>query len=89
MRVGIINGVAQVDASDGQNATNYASVKSYGAWKVPVTGAVAVGDPIYIEDGALTASEGGALWGVALNAQATDGELVVRVIPESPEPSED
>ena len=86
VRVGEINGVAQVDEGDGQNAKGYASIKSHGAWKVPVTGAVAsVGDPIYIsEAGVLSADSTGARWGVALGTQAGDGELVVEIVPHSP-----
>ena len=84
VRVGIINGVAQVNVGDGQNIAGYASVKSYGAFLVPVAGAVAVGDPIYIADGELSTDDAGELWGVALQAQAADGQITVRVIPESP-----
>lgn len=82
VRVGILNGVAQVGVGEGQNTTGYASVKLNGAWKVPVVGAVAkVGDPIYIDSaGALTATAtGNDLWGAALQTQATDGEIVVKV----------
>lgn len=86
VRVGIINGVAQVNEGDGQNATGYASIKSHGAWKVPVTGAVAaIGDPIYISDaGVLSADATGDLWGAALGTQAGDGELVVEIVQHAP-----
>lgn len=82
VRVGILNGVAQTSEGDGQNAPGYASVKLNGAHKVPVEGAVAdVGDPIYITSaGELTATAtGNDLWGAALQTQAADGEIVVKV----------
>lgn len=82
VRVGILNGVAQTTEGDGQNADGYASIKLNGAHKVAVTGAVAnVGDPIYITSaGVLTATAtGNDLWGAALQTQAADGEIVVKV----------
>lgn len=87
VRVGIINGVAQTNEADGQNAAGYASIKSHGAWKVPVTGAVAeIGDPIYITSAnVLTATEtGNALWGAALQTQAADGEIIVEIASHTP-----
>lgn len=82
VRVGILNGVAQVTVGEGQNATGFASVKLNGAHKVPVVGAVAaIGDPIYItSDGALTSTAlGNDLWGAALGTQVATGEIVVKV----------
>lgn len=86
VRVGIINGVAQVNEGDGQNAPGYASIKSHGAWLVPVTGAVAaIGDPIYIDaTGELSADDTGDLWGAALQTQAADGEIVVEIVQHAP-----
>ena len=81
VRVGIINGVAQTNEGDGQNAPGYASIKSHGAWKLPVEGAVtAIGDPIYISaTNELSATTVGDLFGAALQTQAADGEIIVEI----------
>jgi len=86
VRVGIINGVAQTDEGDGQNKNGFASIKSHGAWKVPVTGAVtSIGEPIYIDGtGTLSTTATGDLWGAALQTQATDGEILVEIVQHAP-----
>lgn len=66
------------------NQPGYASVATDGAWNVPVasSGAVAVGDLIYITSGnALTATAtGNKIWGTSLQARtATSGNLIVRI----------
>jgi hypothetical protein len=67
------------------NANGYASVACDGAWSVPVTssGAVAVGDLIYITgaNALNTTASGNKVWGKALQARSgTSGNLVVRII---------
>src|SRR5690606_29162148 len=75
VRVGILNGVAQTNrasATDwaGGNAVGEASVWLDGSHYLPVTGAVeAIGQAVYIADGALTATApeaDGVVFGAAL-----------------------
>lgn len=86
VRVGVLNGVAQTDratANDwgGGNTTGEASVWLDGSHHLPVTGAVEnVGQAVYITDGALTATEGGDLFGAALATQTGDGTIPVKII---------
>ena len=90
VRVGVLNGVAQTDRATtanwgGGNAEGHASVWLDGSHTFPVTGAVTeVGQAIYITDGALTATAGGALFGAALATQAEDGDLPVKIIAITP-----
>lgn len=92
VRVGILNGVAQTNVATtddwaGGNPVGQATVWLDGSHTLPVTGAVAaVGAPIYIEDGALTTTAGGALFGAALATQTGDGSIPVRIIPATPAP---
>jgi predicted RecA/RadA family phage recombinase len=87
VKVGVLNGVAQTDRATasnpgGGNPDGHASVWLDGSHHFPVTGAVdAVGQAIYIADGALTATaEGGTLFGAALETQAGDGTIPVKII---------
>ena len=86
VRVGILNGVAQTNratATDwaGGNVEGEATVWLDGSHHLPVTGAVeAVGDPIYLADGALSATGTGAPFGAALATQAGDGTIPVKII---------
>ncbi|MDN5687123.1 MAG: DUF2190 family protein [Brachybacterium sp.] len=87
VRVGILNGVTQTSratASEwgGGNESGEASVWLDGSHHLEVTGAIdAVGQAVYIADGALTATaEGGALFGAALATQAGDGTIPVKII---------
>lgn len=78
----VFAGVAQPTGGIG-NAPGYTSVKTSGAWKVPVTGVLNVGDPVYIKgDGTLVAtSTGNFLWGVALRAKtAPVAPVTVRLL---------
>ena len=89
VRVGILNGVAQTNrasATDwaGGNKVGEATVWLDGSHHLPVTGAVAaVGDAVYIVDGALTATApetGPVVFGAALATQAGDGTIPVKII---------
>lgn len=89
VRVGILNGVAQTNrasATDwaGGNAVGEATVWLDGSHHLEVTGAVeAIGQAIYIADGALTATEpeaDGAVFGAALATQAGAGTIPVKII---------
>ncbi|MFC0673545.1 capsid cement protein [Brachybacterium hainanense] len=91
VRVGILNGVAQTNVATaddwaGGNALGHATVWLDGSHVLPVAGAVTeVGAPIYIADGSLSATAGGALYGAALATQAADGSIPVRIIPATPD----
>lgn len=63
--VGALVGIALTDRDDDGEAT----VRMRGVYSVEVAGAATVGGPVYIEDGALTTSEGGTLWGHAISAK--------------------
>ncbi|UVY83800.1 DUF2190 family protein [Brachybacterium sp. NBEC-018] len=89
VRVGILNGVAQTNRATstdwaGGNLPGEASVWLDGSHYLPVTGAVeAIGQAIYIADGALTATEpetDGVVFGAALATQAGDGTIPVKII---------
>lgn len=87
VRVGILNGVAQTNRASstdwaGGNAVGEASVWLDGSHHLDVVGEItAVGQAVYIADGALTATaEGGALFGAALATQAGDGNIPVKII---------
>lgn len=80
VKVGALNGVAQTNRGEGGNIAENASVWFAGAHRFPVTGAVAnVGDPIYIEGGKLAAA-GTTVFGAALETQAGDGVIAVKII---------
>lgn len=88
VRVGGLNGVAQTDvavAGDlaGLNRDGYASIKLDGAHQLQVTGAVAPGDPVYIDsDLALSnVAVGNALFGHALTTKTVEavGPVTVRI----------
>lgn len=86
VRVGILNGVAQTDRASasnwgGGNAIGEASVWLSGSHILPVTGAIdTVGQAVYIADGALSVTAGGALFGAALATQAGDGDIPVKIV---------
>lgn len=82
VRVGVLNGVAETARGEGGNASDSASVWLDGSHAFPVTGAVdAIGQAIYIADGALTATaEGGDLYGAALATQSADGNIPVKIL---------
>jgi hypothetical protein len=82
-------GISVTEPSGGVgNAAGYATVACDGAWNVAVTssGAVAVGDLIYITGAAgsqtlTTTATGNKVWGKSLAARSgTSGNLVVRII---------
>jgi hypothetical protein len=78
----VVNGITQKTGGIG-NADNFASVSHVGAWLVPVTGALTVGQAVYITGaGALTAtSTGNFLWGAALRSKGTGlGDVVVKIL---------
>lgn len=87
VRVGILNGVAQTNRASstdwaGGNATGEASVWLDGSHHLDVVGAIdAIGQAVYILDGALTATaDGASLFGAALATQAGDGNIPVKII---------
>ena len=96
VRIGDLNGVAQTDeptawhAEHGAwdqhpsgNKDGYASIALVGAFRIPVagTGALAVGDPVYISATGLTtdsATGANPVFGHALSLKgATDGQPVI------------
>jgi predicted RecA/RadA family phage recombinase len=65
------------------NAPGYASVRTSGAWNVAVTGALTLGQIVYIKsDNTLTAtSTGNKVWGKALRAKGTGtGNVIVKIV---------
>lgn len=91
-RVGILNVVAEVDAAtaegtpgylSGQNAEGRASTSQVGTWLLPVTGALAEGQAVYITSAnVLTATAtGNFLFGAAVSAKgAGAGTAVVKIL---------
>lgn len=93
LRIGILNAVAETDEGGATvvvngitqnsggigNANDFASVSFVGAWELTVTGALTVGQAVYITGaGALTATAtGNFLFGAALRAKGTGSGLVV------------
>lgn len=78
----VVNGVSQPTGGIG-NKPGFTSTKTSGAFHVPVVGAAAVGDPIYIKgDNTLTrTAAGNFLYGVALRAKGTGtATLLVRLL---------
>jgi predicted RecA/RadA family phage recombinase len=78
----VINGFAQPTGGIG-NKPGFASVKTSGAFNVPVATARNVGDPVYITStNTLTGTAtGNFLWGVALRAKGTGTDnLLVRLV---------
>ncbi|MDJ0321837.1 DUF2190 family protein [Pseudarthrobacter sp. PS3-L1] len=77
VRVGAINGVAQIDAKAGEEVTIWLDQ----SWDIPVAGAVSQGGLVHITGaGALTATAtGNFAWGVALATKGTGtADLEVR-----------
>lgn len=96
VRVGGLNGIAEVDVAtaedtpnylSGQNTTGWASCKLDGAFYVQVTGVTAPGTPVYITAaGALNVTAAGnSLWGHALGTKtAAIAPVVVRIATTGP-----
>lgn len=97
LRIGILNAVAQTDEGGRTvvvngitqetggvgNKDNFASLKFSGGWRLPVTGALTVGQAVYITGaGALTATAtGNFLFGAALRAKGTGlGDAIVKIL---------
>lgn len=97
LRIGILNAVAQTDEGGRTvvvngitqetggvgNKDNFASLKFSGGWRLTVTGALTVGQAVYITGaGALTATAtGNFLFGAALRAKGTgSGETIVKIL---------
>lgn len=89
VRVGILNGVAQTNRASstdwaGGNAIGEATVWLDGSHHLPVAGAIeAIGQAVYIVDGALTATApeaDGVVFGAALATKAGDGTIPVKII---------
>lgn len=97
LRIGILNAVAQTDEGGATvvvngitqnsggigNKDNFASVSLVGAWELDVTGALTVGQAVYITGaGALTATAtGNFLFGAALRAKGTGlGPAIVKIL---------
>lgn len=82
-RVGILNVVLEVNEGDGQNIEGRASTNQHGSWLLPVTGALAEGQAVYITSAnVLTATAtGNFLFGAAVSAKgAGAGNAVVRIL---------
>lgn len=78
----VVNGITQTTGGVG-NKDNFASVSLTGTWELDVTGALTVGQAVYITGaGALTATAtGNFLFGAALRAKGTGlGPVVVKVL---------
>lgn len=78
----VVNGITQATGGVG-NADNFASVSLVGAWDLTVTGALTVGQAVYITGaGALTATAtGNFLFGAALRAKGSGaGVVLVKVL---------
>lgn len=78
----VVNGITQNTGGIG-NADNFASVSLVGAWDLTVTGALTVGQAVFITGaGALTAtSTGNFLFGAALRAKGSgSGVVLVKVL---------
>lgn len=75
--VGALCGTARTKEGEGGNADNFATVDLEGAYEFTVTGALTVGQAVYITSGgALTAtSTGNTLWGYALTAKGSGSGL--------------
>lgn len=81
VHIGGLNGVAMTSISEGGNPTGSASVQLVGVFDLEVTGAVAaVGDPVYIDAGALNVTNTNPMFGHALATKAAAaGVIPVRV----------
>lgn len=79
----VVNGITQQSGGIG-NKDNFASVSLVGAWEIDVTGALTVGQAVYIKtsDNTLTATAtGNFLFGAALRAKGTGtGPAIVKVL---------
>lgn len=81
-----VNGFNQPTGGIG-NKPGFTSLKLSGAWRVPVTGALTIGGPVYITSaGELTATAGSnAVWGAALRAKGTGkGDAIVKILQSAP-----
>lgn len=82
--VGNIPGVALVDEGDGGNATGMITIDRGGIWKMPVvgaSGAIAVGDILYLDGGELNDDDsGGTRWGYALGTVGSGATAVIDVL---------
>lgn len=66
--IGVYRGVALVDAKEGEEVTVWLN----GSYKIDVTGALTVGQAVYMAaNGTLTATAGATPWGAANVAKAT------------------
>jgi hypothetical protein len=78
----VVNGITQTTGGVG-NADNFASVSHVGVWELDVTGALTVGQAVYITGaGALTAtSTGNFLFGAAIKAKGSGlGPAFVKIL---------
>lgn len=78
----VVNGITQNTGGIG-NADNFASVSHEGVWELTVTGALTVGQAVFITGaGALTATAtGNFLFGAAIKAKGTGaGPAFVRIL---------
>lgn len=78
----VVNGITQITGGVG-NADNFASLSLVGAWELDVTGALTVGQAVYITGAnVLTATAtGNFLFGAALRAKGSGtGPVVVKVL---------
>lgn len=97
LRIGILNAVAETDEGGATvvvngitqdsggigNKDNFASVKLTGVWEIDVSGALTVGQAVYITGaGALTATAtGNFLFGAAIRTKGTGvGPAIVKVL---------
>ncbi|CAH1192695.1 Head fiber protein [Glutamicibacter phage Montesquieu] len=79
VKIGGYTGVAQISAERGERVTIWLD----GSYMVPVTGVVAQGDQINIDESGnlVLASDGGTPWGVANGEKADGDEAEVEVAP--------
>jgi hypothetical protein len=77
-----VNGITQSSGGIG-NKDNFASVSHVGVWELDVSGALTVGQAVYITGaGALTATAtGNFLFGAAIRAKGTGvGPAIVKIL---------
>lgn len=75
--IGAYRGVVLADAKEGERVTIWLD----GSYRIEVTGALTVGQVVYLgSNGALTATAGATAWGVA-NDTKTSGAAEVEVAP--------
>lgn len=77
VQVGGIRGVAVINAAAGEPVTVWLD----GSWMLDLDAAVNVGDPVYIDaTGALSATAGGELFGIALETTTAAGPAEIAPI---------